>query len=421
MSVSAASRGRIHGSKYTGAEGPDQRGCKSMRVATVCGTRPELIKLAPLVPLLVERFEHTYLFTGQHYSPSMVRVFIDELQAPGPDRYLGVGHSGLAPLTSATRGALAEVGPDLVLVYGDTNSTLAAGRAARDLGVPLLHLEAGIRSFDRSMPEERNRIEVDSIAALRLAPTGLAAWFLESVEGYMPAGNPVVGNLVVDALGQHRALAEERPLRGGLGAGGRPYALVTLHRQATVDDPVVFARLLAEFAQLDMDLYFPVHPRTEARREQFGLRWPDNLQAVAPVGYLDFLRAMSGAALLLTDSGGVQEEGFCLGVPCITLRPNTERMESVFLGANRLFDPATDSGLAAVAREAVESHRLRVKRSNPYGDGRAAQRVLALLERLAGDVPSFAFPRTEAFGGGTGFADDDALDAAAEHFRGVTG
>lgn len=387
-----------------------------MRIATVCGTRPELIKLAPLVPLLAARFDHTYLFTGQHYSPGLVQVFVDELNAPAPDRYLDVGHSGLADLTLATAGALADLKPDVVLVYGDTNSTLAGARAAQQHGVPVLHLEAGIRSFDDSMPEERNRIETDSLSALRLAPTGLAAWFLESLEGYTPAGNPVVGNLVVDALMQHREVAARRPLPEGLRDAGRPYAVLTLHRQATVDNPLVLARLLAELGALALDVYFPVHPRSQARLEQFGLSWPDNLRVVPPIGYLDFLRAMAGASVLLTDSGGVQEEGVCLGVPCVTLRPNTERMESVFIGANRLFDPAKDSGLAAVVAAASESGTLRVRRPNPYGDGRAAQRVTALLERIGGRVPSFSFAASEEFAGGTGFADDGALSAAATHY-----
>jgi len=392
-----------------------------MRVSTVCGTRPELIKLAPLVPLLAERFDHTYLFTGQHYSPELVQVFVDELHAPAPDQFLDVGHSGVEALTAAIATAFESLRPDVALVYGDTNSTLAATKAAFQQGVPVLHIEAGIRSFDSSMPEERNRIEVDAVAALRLAPTGLAAWFLEALEGYTPAGNPVVGNLVVDALAQHREEALQRALPAGLREGGAPYAVLTLHRQATVDDPEVLGRLLGELGALDLDIYFPVHPRSQARLEQFGLRWPDNLRAVSPVGYLDFLRAMSGAQVLLTDSGGIQEESVCLGVPCVTLRPNTERMESVFIGANRLFDPSSDSGLADVVAAAIQSGALRVRRGNPYGDGRAAERITALLDRLAGREPSFSFSTSEEFAGGTGFADDRALEAAAKHYVGVTG
>ncbi len=382
-----------------------------MRVATVCGTRPELIKLAPVVPLLGERFEHRYLFTGQHYSPNMVRVFVEELEAPAPDAYLDVGHSGVDELTVATRDALADFGADLVLVYGDTNSTLAGARAARSLDVPVLHLEAGIRSFDPSMPEERNRIEVDALSSLRLAPTGLAARFLEALEGYTPDGNPVVGNLVVDALDRHLPMARQRPLAEALPGGG--YAVLTLHRQGTVDDPDVFARVLDELGALDLPIYFPVHPRSEARVAQFGLTWPDNIEVCEPVGYLDFVRAMSTAEVLLTDSGGIQEEGVCLGVPCVTLRPNTERMESVFLGANRLFDPATGRDLAAVVTRAREARGRMESQANPYGDGRSAQRVCALLELLAGREPSFSF------GGSGAFADDAVLAAAATHFRSV--
>ena len=386
-----------------------------MRVVTVCGTRPELIKLAPLVPLLSERFDHQYLFTGQHYSPNMVQVFVDELDAPAPDRFLDVGSSATDVLTASTAQALADFQPSLVLVYGDTNSTLAGARAARAADVPVLHLEAGIRSFDLDMPEERNRVEVDSISALRLAPTRLAAWFLQSLEGYVPSSCPVVGNLVVDALANHRSAAAERSLPLGLDEG-QAYGVLTLHRQATVDVPELFARLLPELAALPFPIVASVHPRTAARMVKFGLAWPPNVVALEPTGYLDFLRLLVGACITLTDSGGVQEEACCLSVPCVTLRPNTERMESVFLRANRLFDPETDSGLAALVDQALKEHALRTHGENPFGDGRAAERVVALLERLAGQAPSFDFPCHAENEGGMEFADNAALDAAAGHF-----
>ena len=358
-----------------------------MRVVTVAGTRPELIKLAPLIPLLDERFEHVYLFTGQHYSPSMVQVFLDELDARPPDRFLDVGSSDADALTQATTDALREIAPSVVLAYGDTNSTLAAALGAEELNIPLLHIEAGIRSFDRSMPEEVNRVRVDAIAALRLAPTGLATWFLTAFEGYDAAGCPAVGNLVVDAWRRHRPLIDARPAPQ-LEA---PYAVLTMHRQATVDDPVVFARALAELGAIDMPILFPVHPRTTARMEAFGLSWPDNIVPAEPMGYLDFCRAMSGATVLLTDSGGVQEEAISLDIPCVTLRPNTERMETVFLGANRLFDLARDTGLAEVAERAVAEHDQRPYRLNPFGDGFAAERIVALLEVMDGREPSVTF------------------------------
>jgi UDP-N-acetylglucosamine 2-epimerase len=358
-----------------------------MRVVTVAGTRPELIKLAPLIPLLDERFEHVYLFTGQHYSPSMVQVFLDELDARPPDRFLDVGSSDPDALTAATTEALRAISPDVILAYGDTNSTLAAALGAEELGIPLLHIEAGIRSFDRSMPEEVNRVRVDAIAALRLAPTGLATWFLEAFEGYDAATCPAVGNLVVDAWRRHRPLIDARP---GPGLAG-PYAVLTMHRQATVDDPVVFARALAELGAIDLPILFPVHPRTTARMEAFGLAWPANIVPAEPMGYLDFCRAMSGASVLLTDSGGVQEEAISLDIPCVTLRPNTERMETVFLGANRLFDLGRDIGLAAVAAGAIAEHDQRPYRLNPFGDGRSAERIVALLEMMDGAEPSVTF------------------------------
>ena len=369
-----------------------------MRIATVCGTRPELIKLATLVPDLAARFDHHYLFTGQHYSPFMVQVFVDELSAPAPDRFLDVGSSEVEALTEATHAALAEWGPDVVVVYGDTNSTLAAGRAAQRLGAKLVHVEGGIRSFDRGMPEEVTRVEVDAIAALRLAPTGLATWFLTALEGYDAITSPAVGNLVVDAWVRHRELIDARPLHEAV-AGVGDYAVLTLHRQATVDDPVVFARSLEELGSVPMPILFPVHPRTMARMEGFGLSWPDNLRTCEPVGYLDFCRAMSSAAILLTDSGGVQEEAITLDLPCITLRPNTERMETVFLGGNRLFDLARDTGLAGDVADALATHNRRPYTLNPFGSGHATDRIVALMELLDGREPTATFPEEQGFAG----------------------
>ena len=385
-----------------------------MRIVTVCGTRPELIKLAPLVPELASRFEHAYLFTGQHYSPSMVQIFVDELSAPGPDVFLDVGSSDATALERAITTAFQGIAPDVVVVYGDTNSTLAAAHAAASVGAMLIHIEGGIRSFDRSMPEELNRVIVDRIAALRLAPTGLATWFLEAFEGYDRVTSPAVGNLVVDAWKRHEAAVMARPLPAVL-ADAERYAVLTLHRQATVDDPEVFARALAELGAIDMPIFFPVHPRTARRVEEFGLRWPDNLRVAEPMGYLDFARAMAGASVLLTDSGGVQEEAITLDVPCVTLRPNTERMETVFLGANRLFDLERDRDLAGVVTAAMAGHHDRPYKVNPFGEGHAWARCVALLEMLAGREPSVQFPDEP------GLADRRALEQAAAIVRGAKG
>lgn len=370
-----------------------------MRIATVCGTRPELIKLAPLVPELASRFDHRYLFTGQHYSPFMVQVFVDELAAPAPDRFLDVGSSDVDALAAALRTELLEFRPDVVVVYGDTNSSLAAGLAQEGLGCLLVHVEAGIRSFDRTMPEEVTRVRVDALADLRLAPTGLATWFLSALEGHDATTSPAVGNLVVDAWVRHRDRVVTRPLPEPVADVGGPYAVLTLHRQATVDDPEILARAIAELGGVPLPIFFPVHPRTTARLAEFGLRWPDNLRTCPPIGYLDFCRAMSGAAVLLTDSGGVQEEAITLDVPCVTLRPNTERMETVFLGANRLFALGRDRDLRAEVEAAIAGHAGRPCRLNPYGSGFATARIVALLEMLAGREPHVTFPAEQGFAG----------------------
>lgn len=334
----------------------------------------------------------------------MVQVFVDELDAPAPDRYLGVGSSDVDALQAALESELADLAPDVVLVYGDTNSTLAGARAAKSVGALLIHIEAGIRSFDRSMPEEVNRVETDALSELRLAPTGLATWFLTAFEGLDGVTSPAVGNLAMDAWRRHRPLMEQRPAPAIDG----DYAVLTLHRQATVDDPEVLGRLLAELAALPFSILFPVHPRTADRVERFGLRWPANLTTAEPMGYLDFGRAMSGASVLLTDSGGIQEEAIAMGIPCVTLRPNTERMETVFLRANRLFDPARDADLDRVVHDARSGYGERPYTVNPFGVGHTAERIVAVLEYLAGRPLSVSFPDE------SGLASPADLKAAAD-------
>jgi UDP-N-acetylglucosamine 2-epimerase (non-hydrolysing) len=379
-----------------------------MRVVTLCGTRPELIKLAPLIPLLDARFDHHYVFTGQHFSPLMVQVFLDELKARAPDHQLAVKHSDPDRLYDAVEASLREIAPEVDVVYGDTNSTLAGGRAAAALGCTLIHVEAGIRSFDEAMPEERTRVEVDRLADLRLAPTGLAAWYLTHLEGYDPRTCPAVGNLVVDAWVRHRDLIAARPLPVPLEDLGGPFAVLTLHRPATVDDPAVLARLLRELGEVSMPILFPVHPRTAAHVHDFGLRWPDNLRVCEPLGYLDFCQATSRASVLLTDSGGIQEESVVLHRPCVTLRPNTERMETVLLGTNRLFDPARDEGLAEVVRDCVAGGYVPHRDADLFGRGQTAERITFLLEHLAGGRPVTTFDDEP------GIADATTLALAAD-------
>ena len=366
-----------------------------MRILTVAGTRPELIKLAALVPLLDERFEHSYLFTGQHYSESMVDQLLGGLPVRAPDQALQVRSSSPDALRCAVDGAVARFKPDLVVVYGDTNSTLAAARSAHSTGAVLIHLEGGVRSFDPTMVEERNRIEVDRLADLRLAPTALTRWFLSHLEGYHADSCPAVGNLGVDSWMMYAAphSAKGSSHRGALGGD---FALLTLHRPDTVDRDDILCDLLRRIGELSMPVLFPAHPRTRKQLRQLLL--PSNIRLLEPLSYLDFCALLSDASVVLTDSGGVQEEAATIGTPCVTLRPNTDRPESVLLGMNRLYPPSCGADLREVVEDAMgdscSAHPV-----NPYGDGLAAARTTILLELLANREPSLEAPARQGLAG----------------------
>ncbi len=351
-------------------------------VLTIIGTRPEIIKMAPLIPLLDDAFEHTFLFTGQHYSQNMVEIFLDEMGLRRPDAFLDVNDSDRDRLEEGIRAWLVGRHFDAVLVYGDTNSTLAAARAVPK-EAKLVHIEAGIRSFDSRMPEEFNRIEVDRLSHYRLPPSGLGRYFLTDFEGIDPDTVEVVGNLVVDAYRQNRERILSAPLDDGLSPRG--YHLLTMHRAENVDDPKRLKAILDNLARLDKPVVFPVHPRTEARMREFGLEFPVNLRILEPLGYYRFMRLMHDCELVITDSGGVQEEAVTLGVPCITLRDNTERMETVFLQAAVLYDADHRNDLDVVAADMCARRDVIRSLKNPYGEGDAAQRILRFLQdKLAG-------------------------------------
>lgn len=372
-----------------------------MRIVTVAGTRPELIKLAPLVPVLSSRFDHRYVFTGQHYSPLMVHELFGEHEVMPPDISLATRSSDLDTLRSALSEALHKEEPDLVLVYGDTNSTLAAAQAAREVGAILIHIEAGVRSFDKTMVEERNRIEVDRLADLRLAPTPLSQWFLTHLEGFEHDGCPAVGNLVVDAWKRFGETDGQVELPDGL-ALPQDYGLLTLHRPDTVDRPQRLQGLLDELGTLPMQVLFPVHPRT---RDQIqALCVPANIQMLAPLAYPSFCLLLRSSSVVLTDSGGVQEEAATARRPCVTLRPNTDRAESLLLGMNRLYEPGCRGHLSATVEQAIAQNS-RFPDSQlaamqcPYGDGRTAERIAVLLETLNGDKASFEIPKAQGLAG----------------------
>jgi UDP-N-acetylglucosamine 2-epimerase (non-hydrolysing) len=356
-------------------------------IAFVVGTRPELIKVAPVVDALAaRRARFEIVHTGQHYSYEMDAVFFEELGLPKPAANLEVGSAPAAQQlgTIVIRAAetLEKLRPRWVLVQGDTNSVLGGALAAHKLGLPIAHLEAGLRSDDWEMPEEANRVLAGRIASLHLCPTELQRDRLKA-EGIV-RGVHVVGNTVVDAALKSAARARERSkVIERLGLGGTPYALVTLHRPSNVDSEarllVVMRELTAAAARHGLRLVFPIHPRTRATiaRMPEGKRFFDPpFLTTDPVGYLDFLRLLADAKLTLTDSGGVQEEACTLHVPCVTLRANTERPETVDVKANLLCDMTSPGALEA----AVDAMLARPRDwRNPLGDGQAGARVADLL------------------------------------------
>ena len=354
-----------------------------MKVAIIVGTRPEIIKMAPLVRACAERqVPYLLLHTGQHYSYEMDGVFFEQLGLPVPHANLAVGSgtqayqigaivSGIAPIFERER-------PDWVLVEGDTNSVLAAGLAAQKLGMKVGHVEAGLRSYDRTMPEEINRILTDHLSDHLYAPTLRAKHTLRG-EGVAEHRVFVTGNTVVDELQLQRPRAEATGVATRFAVVPKRYAVATVHRAENTDRAGRLRGIvngLAEFAAATgLEILCAVHPRTTKRLEELGLRWGRGVRALPPLPYLDFLGLHAQAALTLTDSGGLQEEACCLGVPCVTLRDNTERPESVDGGANVLV------GADAAAIVAGARRLLGVENgwANPVGDGRAAHHSLDAL------------------------------------------
>jgi UDP-N-acetylglucosamine 2-epimerase (non-hydrolysing) len=365
-----------------------------LKVINVVGARPNFMKVAPLVEAMRGRaaeFAPLVVHTGQHYDARMSDDFFRDLRLPAPDVHLGVGSGSHAQQTAAVmqrfEPVVLEHKPDWVLVVGDVNSTLACALVCSKMGVPVAHVEAGLRSRDRAMPEEINRLLTDQLSELLLTPSADADRNLIG-EGIPAERIRLVGNVMIDSLLKHLALAEKSDARERFGVKGGPYAVVTLHRPSNVDDPALLGGILRALTRISQHLpvVFPLHPRTRKNIEAFGLGregepWGD-FRLTEPLGYLDFLRLYSGARLVLTDSGGIQEETTALGIPCLTLRENTERPVTVELGTNRVV--GTDEGrIVAEAEAALSKDRTaEPPRVPPLWDGHAAGRVLdALLER----------------------------------------
>jgi UDP-N-acetylglucosamine 2-epimerase len=347
-----------------------------LKVLSVVGNRPQFVKSAPLSVALREHgIEEIVLHTGQHYDPELSQVFFDELGLPEPRYRLDVHSADPAPMRAGIRTAIAAESPDVVLVFGDTNTTLAGALAANDTGVRQAHVEAGLRSGDLEMPEERNRIEVDRLAALLLCPDERAAETL-AAEG-VPGRREVVGDVMADATMQLAPVARERSgvlERIGLEPGG--YLVATVHREANTAQPRL-GRIVEGLNRLDETVVFPVHPRTRAALAREGLELAPNVRAELPLGYLDFAALASQSRVILTDSGGLQKEAYWYRVPCVTMRPSTEWVDTVEVGANVLVDD--DPGRIA---SAVAEARIPDDQPQLYGDGHASERIAEVVVTL---------------------------------------
>src|SRR5881397_764326 len=353
-----------------------------MHILHVVGARPNFMKAAPVLRAIQNTGQkQTLVHTGQHYDVNMSDVFFQELKIPAPDVNLAVGSGSHAQQTAEImarfEAVVLERKPDVVLVYGDVNSTVAAALVCAKLLVPVAHVEAGLRSFDRAMPEEINRLVTDTLADLLFTTSREADENLKR-EGVDPAKIHFVGNVMIDTLLKHRekaaALHIEKP---------NQYALVTLHRPSNVDDPKVLRPILESLEEISqtMPVLFPIHPRTHKHVRDFGLSMTNGIRTMEPLGYLEFLNLESTATLVLTDSGGLQEETTILGVPCLTLRRNTERPVTITHGTNIMLGPDKDRILDAFRR--IMNGDWKPSGPPELWDGQAASRIVRIIREFA--------------------------------------
>jgi UDP-N-acetylglucosamine 2-epimerase (non-hydrolysing)/UDP-GlcNAc3NAcA epimerase len=356
-----------------------------VKILTVVGNRPQFIKAAAVSGPLRERHEEILVHTGQHYDDSLSRVFFEELGLARPDRELGIGDgsntSQTARMLAALEPLLAELTPDATIVYGDTNSTLAGALAAAQAQLPVVHVEAGMRSFERDMPEELNRVLSDHLATLLLCPSELAARNLgaESVRGRVL----VVGDVMVDvAMRWSPRAREDTGVLGSYDVEPGAYLLLTAHRAGNVDNPARLDMLVKLVRALPVPIVFPLHPRTRARLQDAGLLGEltaiDGLVLTEPLGYIEFSTLLHNARAVVTDSGGVQKEAYLASVPCVTLRVSTEWVETVETGWNTTVDLDPPLALAALSRRPPAEH------PQLYGDGHAAARCVQAIDALSG-------------------------------------
>ncbi len=348
-----------------------------MKLLSIVGARPQFIKCAPLSRELRKDHEEILVHTGQHYDYGMSYIFFEELDIPKPDYNLGIGSGNHGEQTGKMLAELEKVlvseKPDLVLVYGDTNSTLAGALAASKIHIRVAHVEAGLRSFDRRMPEEINRVLTDHISNLLFCPTQTAVDNLAK-EG-VTEGVHLVGDVMMDALEYNRTVAEKRSkVIEELGLKKGKYLVITVHRPSNTDSRENMGNIIEALAEIGETVVFPVHPRTKKYMQGYGLDIPVNMRLIEPLGYLDMLKLMAGARKILTDSGGMQKEAYMLGVPCITLRENTEWGETLEGGWNVLVGADKRKIMDAAQRIAPTSTREKV-----FSISGASERILNTL------------------------------------------
>lgn len=352
-----------------------------MKVASVVGARPQFIKAAPVSAALRRQHSEVLIHTGQHYDDEMSAAFFRGLRIPEPDYNLGVGSGPHGEQTGKMlvelERVLSQVAPDIVLVYGDTNSTLAGALVAAKMGLPLGHVEAGLRSYNRSMPEEANRVVTDHVSAVLFCPTPAAVENLRK-EGIVRDVH-LVGDVMYDVALQSAQAARSRDTLARLGLRAGDYILATVHRAGTVEDPPTLKRIVDALVGCGRTVVFPVHPHTRKNLEAFGL-WEAlraKILAIDPVDYFDFLALLMNASKVVTDSGGVQKEAYFFGIPCITLRDETEWLETVEDGWNAVVGTETEDVLDAIANFNPEGIK-----SKSFGDGHAAEKIARVLDRL---------------------------------------
>ncbi len=357
-----------------------------MKILSIIGARPQFIKCAPLSRAI--RKEHTEILahTGQHYDPEMSDIFFKELQIPEPDYNLGVGSNSHGEQTGKIlieiENILLKEKPDLVLVYGDTNSTVAGALAASKLRIKVAHVEAGLRSFDRTMPEEINRVLTDHVSDLLFCPTETAVLNLKN-EG-ITTGVYNVGDVMLDALEYNIKIAEEKiTALEDLGLSPKEYLVATVHRASNTDSFKNLSSIINAFCDIDIPIVFPVHPRTEKYLKQYGI-WDklcEKVKVIPPLGYLEMLKLMAHSKKILTDSGGVQKEAYMLGVPCITMRENTEWVETVEDGWNVLVGADYEK-----IRDTILNFEGAKKRGSIFGTGDASEKVSEVLRTFYSEI-----------------------------------